>query len=398
MDFLLTAWLIVFVLMGGAIALVADNLGRKWGKKRYTFHKRIRPKYAAMIMAAGAGMLITFLTIVFIGIVSSDMRTVLLQGRKALAENEGLIRNNNALRSEGSTLRQQNKDLSTSNKELESSNSELQKKLAAANRLLNQTEGKLSLANTDLVEARKQIAPLRTILESTKSELASKKTALDAEKAALSTAKASLAKQLAEYNKLNGNYTKLNTDTNELKSYNLELSFQIDEKRKQIDDLQNQISKQTALISKLETTRQALEKTVGDLETEVRQKEQERDAAINAANLIRNGAAGMIQSSRYQPLILSNGQEIFRIDIPARSSKQDVLTSIDRALATANVQAKDLGAGEDDQMRYAKLFEYIGPNGMPVSEQSQRDTMASSMAGAANVQVLIIYSRFISFL
>src|ERR1051326_3790653 len=89
MDYLEITVLAVFVLVGGFIAVIADELGRRIGKRRLSLHRRIRPRHTAKILTFLSGVMITLVTMTLIGISSSDMRTLLLHGRKAIEDLQG---------------------------------------------------------------------------------------------------------------------------------------------------------------------------------------------------------------------------------------------------------------------------------------------------------------------
>lgn len=398
MDLLPIAFLLLFVLVGGFIALIADNLGRKWGKKRYTFHKRIRPKYAAMIMAAGTGMLITFLTIVFIALVSSDMRTILLRGRQALAENQQLIHDRNLLQGNIDKLRKESTNLLRTNQTISRQNTDLQGKLTDASTALKQTNLDLRAARADYKSAslsrdraESQVRTLNGQIQRVRSTLTTLTASLKTAQTALAKTNQTLAKVKEQYGVLQSSFNTLNSNTNDLKRQNLDLGFKIEENKKTIDDLQG-------TISELTKSKDDLEKSIRDTEDNLQKARLELAMAQRDRDNVINASTGIIQSSRYQPLIFSNGEELFRIEVPAQSSKAQVLPLIDKAIISAGLKAKERGAGKDDENHYARLFEYLDQTGSKVSSETQKDMMAASLAGLASDQVLIVYSKFNAFL
>src|SRR5688500_6119387 len=85
MDFLPIAVLLLFVILGGVIAVVADHVGRKIGKKRVKFG-RLRPKHTAMLGTFAVGSFIALFTIIFITVASSDVRRWITEGNRAVAQ------------------------------------------------------------------------------------------------------------------------------------------------------------------------------------------------------------------------------------------------------------------------------------------------------------------------
>src|SRR5688500_16443688 len=87
MDFLPLLVLLLFVVLGGVIAIVVDNVGRMLGKKRLKLGN-LRPKHTAMLGTFIVGSLISLFTIILITVASSDVRRWITEGNRAV----GLLR------------------------------------------------------------------------------------------------------------------------------------------------------------------------------------------------------------------------------------------------------------------------------------------------------------------
>ncbi|HHU50965.1 MAG TPA: DUF3084 domain-containing protein [Firmicutes bacterium] len=68
----------VIAVLGGVIALLGDRIGMKVGKKRLSLYG-LRPKYTSMIITVFTGILISGSTLVFLTIVSENVRTALFE-------------------------------------------------------------------------------------------------------------------------------------------------------------------------------------------------------------------------------------------------------------------------------------------------------------------------------
>ena len=64
--------------LGGVIALLGDRVGMKVGKKRLSLYG-LRPKYTSMVITVVTGILISGSTLVFLTIISEDVRTALFE-------------------------------------------------------------------------------------------------------------------------------------------------------------------------------------------------------------------------------------------------------------------------------------------------------------------------------
>lgn len=91
MDLLPIGFLVLIVLMSGGIAVLADDLGRRLGKKRLHI-KGIRPKRVAQIGTFLAGLVVSLGTILVVSIASSDVRRWILEGNHAGALRDAAIR------------------------------------------------------------------------------------------------------------------------------------------------------------------------------------------------------------------------------------------------------------------------------------------------------------------
>jgi uncharacterized protein (DUF3084 family) len=84
------AALVIFVAVCGLIAYLGDLIGRRMGKRRLSFFG-LRPRYTAIVATAVTGMIIAVLTIAFMMVASSQVRTLVLQGEQILKERKALL-------------------------------------------------------------------------------------------------------------------------------------------------------------------------------------------------------------------------------------------------------------------------------------------------------------------
>ncbi|MBI2266080.1 MAG: DUF3084 domain-containing protein [Armatimonadetes bacterium] len=88
--------ILILVVMGGVIAYVGDNVGRRFGRKKLTIF-RLRPRYTSMIFTIAFGMLISLATVIILSLVSLEARTALFGMRKLKEERASLERQVEAL-------------------------------------------------------------------------------------------------------------------------------------------------------------------------------------------------------------------------------------------------------------------------------------------------------------
>jgi uncharacterized protein (DUF3084 family) len=96
-------YIIVLMLVSGAIAYVGDTIGTAVGKKRLTIFG-LRPKWTALVIAISTGFLITLFTLTVSATLSEDVRIALFSLNKIRKEGEELRKNFDELQAEVSSL------------------------------------------------------------------------------------------------------------------------------------------------------------------------------------------------------------------------------------------------------------------------------------------------------
>ncbi|MFI5385598.1 MAG: DUF3084 domain-containing protein [Fimbriimonadales bacterium] len=384
MDFLPIVVLIVFVLLGGVIAVVADVIGRKIGKKRLKIHHRIRPKYTARILTFLWGVLITLFTMFLIGVSSSDMRTLLLHGRQAINllryQQAQLQLDNGKLKSENVGLADRNKDLATKLyegqvrlKDADSKLKESQKKLADANKNLEAAASKYAMLS-------RREASLSKSLGSVNRELASKRTELAKAQKDYKAAHNQLVYAAKMYDDQVRYSQKMKADVDDLE-------LKAKASRQQIDDANASISalnvQKAQLQSDTRIAQEAKDKALAAL-SEVQQQLRvaEQQVALTGQSLL-----DALERSRLRPLMFAIGEELFRLPIPAGTSKDKARSKVEDALAVARTVAKERGARQANGIDYADL-----KDNPEASVETQKDEEAAQLAGSPEGQVLIVYS------
>ncbi|MBI3893033.1 MAG: DUF3084 domain-containing protein [Candidatus Wallbacteria bacterium] len=121
--------LIFLILMGGAIAYLGDELGTRFGKKRYSLFG-IRPKYTAQVINIVTGLAITLLTLLGMAIISRDFRIALFQVDELQASVEQRRQEVDRLSHQASELTSKVADLDRERQKLSDKNEELNKAIA----------------------------------------------------------------------------------------------------------------------------------------------------------------------------------------------------------------------------------------------------------------------------
>src|SRR6185503_808028 len=100
------ALVILICLIGGGIALFADNLGRNLGKKRLRLG-RLRPRKTAQVFTFLAGAVIPLLSIAAVMWLSQDVRKWFAEGPAVVDERNQLLKDVGDLRTQRTSLEKQ---------------------------------------------------------------------------------------------------------------------------------------------------------------------------------------------------------------------------------------------------------------------------------------------------
>lgn len=398
MDFLSIAVLIVFVLLGGIIAVIADELGRRIGKKRLVLHKRIRPKHTARIVTFLSGMTITIVTMTLIAISSEEMRTLLTRGRLEIRE---LTRQRQELERSADALRLRNQQLLADRERLADEVRVASNRVKQANAKAKIADDKAKTADDNRVaaESRAKDAEARGNKALADYHRASSKLAFAQSKLA-SVQKVYAARQ-KEYQSLSQKYSYVYKEWRELLSQNNKLQIQQNELSHKIAELDRQLEQgakdlaaKNKEIEELQGLRLQLQKENDDLETSVFNARQRLIDVQRDLMIAENQAGEERIVSRFATLIYAAGEELARIPIPAGTSKDQVKSRIDLLINDAQAIAKQRGAASYNGVEYAGMIEDPITH---ASVSSQKDLLAAELAGSSNDEVLIAYAKMNAF-
>lgn len=390
----------MIVLMSGGIAVLADDLGRRLGKKRLHF-RGIRPKRVAQIGTFTAGVVVSLVTIIIVSAASSGVRRWLAEGHRALQERDAAVRERNAAEaSRDKTLR----DLKAANElvaqagrrsqELTSKNTALDRDVQAKAEKISRQQGELARLNTQIAHLTPRIAILQSRVKSA-----------DARVATLDGRLAERQKHLtAVENELEGVTAQLKSarnEGNEIKSDNLHLYAENGRLQKERDALQKDSealkTEQAILIKARDSAQKELEDAKSDLaETQASLTNVEAQLAQSQSELrtTQQGVAAWKSIAtvvRSAPMMYSMGQEVSRLAVPSGLSFQDADNVVGSLLRSARVAALKSGAKPNGNVPEAGLFGHDAP------EQEVQRGIVSKIAGAQTPMVLVAYSMINAF-
>lgn len=303
MDFTSAWFLLVMVVVGGIIAVLADNLGRKLGKSRLRLGK-LRPRHTAMLFTAVTGAVVTLTTIILVSVLSAEVREWIIRGREAVKESTVLATSLTTMEAEFEKSR---KRLNTVLEELDDQS----KRIENQRRQIELQKGRVTSAERQAGTAEAHAAEVTSNLREREKRLKEMTSKLTEASGKLTSVQAKMVKLNETYQKLSTNYKQLDINyaklTDDIKASHEQdriLRQQNMDLEKENLNLEKDISNLTAQINSGVTQ-------LGDLSSRIRAQEENLSSLMRTASGYREGAIG----ARTRPIIFNMGQEIARRDI-----------------------------------------------------------------------------------
>ncbi len=388
-------FLIGISLVGGIIALLADNLGRTIGKKRISFRK-LRPRRTAQVFTFSAGAAIPLLTVAVVAFASEGVRKWFVEGPALVDERDRLSQDVGRLKSDQERL---GIEIKTRTIALEETN----KKLATAAEQEKRARAQLAKAAADVarldasVKAKTaRVASLERQFRVTADDLQKARRDLAAETRRLESAK-------VEYRELGKDYQELDRQKTETERHAIELQNQIvslERDRGQLDrqlaTLQTDIATATARMEAdrvafgKETERYSLERE--RLNLEIDGLKGERRTFQEQIEMMRKIGG----NSRTLPLTYTMGEELARVPVAANLKRGDAQNALNRLLRESRANAEDRGAKASGPNAAAGIVERIVDD-RPVSVETQVQRIVDRLTGLSEEFLLVATSSLNAF-
>ncbi len=357
MDLLPLGFLLVVVLVSGFIAWVADQVGKKLGKKRLSIWG-LRPRHTAALGTALMGILISFFTILLVAALSSDVRDWITKGRRAIVElrhAEGELRKtqNELTEKQRQLISVQEKfdqdqkqiaslegqigrgahtlaDQQASIKSLKQQQGAMQRRLLLTSSQIVQKDAQIRTAAKNLAESEKRVLDNNARLATLNKNLKNTKTGLSAavkernkalrEELQLDEANAQLTTSIEDQKK---NLKLLEDQLSDLHNQRDALTKEFDSSQKDLNVLRSALADEQEKLSEARQNFAAL------------QQEAEQDATMLASTF---------GPSRFNPMIYSVRQEITRLPVGAHLTPSQAQAALDSLLVKARLEAARHGA------------------------------------------------------
>lgn len=380
MDALSLGFVILIVLLGGAIAAGGDFLGSRIGKKRLSLWG-LRPKHTARVVTISIGMLIPFLTILVVAFASQDVRIWLTEGRRAIAQRDEARRQ---LEETQRMLGLRQRDLDTVERQRTQTQLQLsslqtrvtglvgriesqQKTLAQQQRSLEVAKNAEGRATARAAGALAQLQGVRNNLSAARASLLKTQATLEREQQKLVTLEKRQQQVSASYEKLNREYTQLDAEWTRV-SADLSTS---EEQRRTLNDELGKVR------DELNAKKSELDQITADLRT-ARSNIRAAEAQLE---YITNSLGTAVATSRTQDLIFRANEELVRLPVNARLSREDAQKAVDLLFQLARAEAMKRGAQKRGGMEAADFA--------PITDDSTNRVISRNEQAAALIERLI---------
>jgi uncharacterized protein (DUF3084 family) len=392
LDVVSLGFILLMVVVGGVVAYIADNLGRKLGKKRLTIGK-LRPRHTATLITVAAGMLIPLVTVIAVATLSSDVRVWIAEGRRAVAERDKALgerdtarKDVDSLRAEQKTLRDQNSSLLSQIEESKKAAEKLRKDVANLGK------------ERDGLQA--DLAGIKVILAEAQSDLKAARGDVTRAEAARNEVQLSLNNLRGSYQNLNDNYTQLETSYKQLEALRDEYDAKFLELDSEIERLE---SERQNLNDQISESRRSLDQSKSDLEREKINLDEARGQIAVAQKQLQDLQAGIMAlseilgDSRTKPLMFSIGQEVARVAVPQGVNEDGARAYLQAVLKRAADIAEQQGAKPLRGPTAAGLVERQDDDRQTVSVEEQMDRLTESIQKEKSEVLLVASSLVNSF-
>ena len=388
-------FLILVSLIGGLIAIFADNLGRTLGKKRLSLMK-LRPRKTAQVITFVAGAVIPLLSIGAVMWLSEGVRRWFVEGPRVIDERDRALGDIKRL-------------------SLEINQNE--------NRIKDQTRN-ITQKERELGSVGERLAKAQETLKNYSDQIASLTSQVKRASARLASLQGQVQRLTVDYQAVHGRLLRTQEDLKgkEQERENLEKSFQlltanIKERDDYAHDLQEEIEKlesdkrqasgeierlkgQMSTLELQNASAQAqYEKDLGAKQRELELAALELDrrrGELRQAEEQLQAVRDIWGNSRTQDFAFRIGEEVARITVPAGMNRQDAQNQLTRLLRTARSEAENHGAKGRTGTPAAGIVERF-VDGKLLTSDMQQQRIVDRLTGLSDPLVLVATSSLNAF-
>lgn len=373
--------LLLVVILGGFIALYADRLGRKLGKKRLKLGS-LRPRRTAEIIVFGAGMLTPLIAILAIMAVSAEARLWILRGYEAVRDSQRAVREKDNAFRELEKAKNDTRNLRIEKDDLENGLKELREKSG-------QYAKKADDAEARATKATKAASGLVDRVNSLNRSLGQGKSELGRIQGELGKAQANVAEKLAAFKEADKQREQANSEVERLMGEKDRLETQVNTGKGDLEKLRQDLGKKQ---SELAAAVKAQAEAEASFQTRLEKLQGDLNALDLQVSVAQAEALRVASKSALSPLTFRSGEEMSRVSVGRQLSQSEARAAVETLLRNARTLAAQKGVKPGDTGEEAG-FIYL----RDVSPEEQVQTLTNSLVGKPDEFVIVASAMFNCF-
>ncbi|HWD38148.1 MAG TPA: DUF3084 domain-containing protein [Fimbriimonas sp.] len=388
-------FLVLIVLVGGAIGYVCDGLGKKLGKKKLSVWG-LRPRHTAALGTILAGMIVSLLTIGLVALSSKDVRDWITQGAQALTD---LRRTRSELDHERQKLSDVQHESDRYRSQIDSLRGEIKKndkKLVVQKKMLGDLTKRISQQNQRIASLIPKQRALEEKLRLTSNQIHAKDLQIQSQTRQMRVAEQQYQDNLKKFEKsqkdLQASRLSLQTVAQRLNEA-LKQANEIDQQNAELLKKQGELQASSA---RLEQEKTRLQGELSDLQNDLTSTNSELEKARadlqEAHTDYQVIKRDILIPSRTLPMIYRLGEEVARVSVPPNASRQQAEHCLMSLLSQSRAEAQLRGAHPHGSIAAATL-NY--PEGS--TREQEEEAIISGIESKPYEQVLISKSYLNAF-
>lgn len=390
-------FLLLVVVMSAVIAVIADNVGRKLGKKRLAYRCRafsIRPKHVAQLGTALTGVFVSLATIGVVALVSSDVRDWIVRGRNAIVESQRLGVRLQEQRQEISDrdarIRNQEQQYEAQAKEVQSGRAALEKQRSELTRL----NAEITRLNQEVPRLKGQVTQAQQLVTQANDRLRNQREGLRRARANLDAVRQKLTTNRELLTETDKQKNALITQNTDLLAKNGELERQ---QRQLAEDIGNLDSARERAVKDLETAQKELDLRQRELAS-AEMRLQETQSQLRRADLTTMAYRDISRVTRLAPMIYRTEEEIARLPVEEGLNQASAEVALDRLLRMARLAAIERGAKPNAEMPEAGITEHEDTrSGASISIEMIRQDIIRRLEGNRQSMLMVASASINTF-
>ena len=394
--------------MGGVIGLLADDVGKKLGKKRLSIGG-LRPKHTARLGTFLLGFVISMFTQLSVLTFSSGVREWVLKGPQVAAKLQQANEQLDQIKKESDSASKQNKALT-------SQNTQISKDLKSRQFDLNKAQSSLTALRAQISALQPQIAALSSQVRKGNQKISDLKKSEQNLKAAKLQGEANLRAVQNEQKQAEKKYAAIREDNAAIREdnksvdkKNLELFQKQDELTAKQRALQGDLDRLNSELHQVQTDTKVVTEQLDRKKQELTDSQQQlvdsnkrlaaaqveltsTEEALKISNIRVSGWKDISAIARRESLIYRIGEEVARVSVRPGLREAAARSELTSLIRRARVDAQRRGAHSTSDFPVAGIFNHVDRDTQQTIPTAVIEGQILSEITSAKTEIVIVAS------